>query len=459
MRRVLGYTAMATAMLVPVCHGQGLLDQVNFGNAGLGGLHVYRISVFSGYSSSAYPLISGQALSIGAGDLGSDVNYGARVTLGWQHRAERTSMSFRYSGTYDGMARYSNLNAFNHSLSLSASRRVGRKWTVNLSGSAEDSTFAQFLYQPARLSVVSQAPDTFDDLAAALSVGQFSNDQIASMLTGAPVLESPARSLLLGSRILSYAVQTSLNYAHSPRLNFHVSSFAAGGQHGTENRLDSQSQNGFAQQNYVMPRSLGGSGGMGLSYSLSPRTQVGVDVEENRVLNRSPSSYGTTATASLGRKMGRRWLLRVYGGPSVLQVATQSFQPQNTRQTVGGGSLAYRTYGHTFVGSYDRSSFDTYGFAVGANTTVMGSWTWRRPGNRWQVFATFGQQQLRNTGFASISGWQASGGWSESLNARTILTAQYVYLSSAGNYLGNFNSLAVHSIRVSLGWTPQGMLR
>src|SRR5206468_12739754 len=65
--------------------------------------------------------------------------------------------------------------------------------------------------------------------AAAFSVGQFSSNQIASTLTGAPMLESPARSLLLGDRILSYATQVSLNYAHSSRLSVHLGSFAAGG--------------------------------------------------------------------------------------------------------------------------------------------------------------------------------------------------------------------------------------
>jgi hypothetical protein len=45
------------------------------------------------------------------------------------------------------------------------------------------------------------------------------------------------------------------------------------------------------------------------------------------------------------------------------------------------------------------------------------------------------------------------------LNPHTTLSAQYVYMNSSGIYLGVFNSLAVQSVRVSLGWAPQAVQR
>jgi hypothetical protein len=301
--------------------------------------------------------------------------------------------------------------------------------------------------------VVSQLPATFDDLAAALSIGQFSNAQTASMLTGAPVLESPARSLLLGDRVLSYSAQAALNYAHSSRLRFHFASFAAAGQHRTGG------QSGIPQQNYVMPHSIGANAGMGVSYSSSPRTDLGFDVGADRTQNRYQSTYGTTATASLGRKMGMHWFLRVYGGGSFYEVIQQANGTPKTRQAVGGGAIGFHTYRHTFIGSYDRSSSDAFGFAIGTSTSAAGAWNWHRPGSRWSMFTSFGQQQTRNTGFTSISGWQVSTGMAGSLSAHTSVTAQYVYFRSAGSYLGTFSNLAVHSVRVSLGWAPQSVQR
>lgn len=452
MRKNLVRILIAAGALASGCQAQGLLDRANLGNPELAGIHLYNASVFSGYSTSAFPLTAGQFLAPGLAGLGPDVNYGASATLGWQTHRDRTNLSIMYSGTYTGMARYADLNSFGHSFSLNASRRLTGKWSATASASAQDSTLAQFLFEPATLSVISQIPSSFDDLAASFSVGHFSSDRIAAMLTGAPLLEAPARSLLLGQRILSYAAQSSLTWARSSRLSFHFGSFTAGGQYRTGSQTNPA---GAASQPYLMPRSIGVNGGVGMSYSLSPRTQVGLNLEENRLVNGFQSSYGTTATASLGRKMGKRWFLQGYGGGSFTHMVRQLNGTPSTRQIVGGGSIGFRTYGHTFLASYDRSNVNTYGLGVGVNTSAAGSWRWSRPGSRWSAFASFGDQRMRNTGFADLSGWRASAGVSQSLSGQMALTTQYVYFTNSGSFSGNVYNFAVHSIRVSLGWAPQ----
>jgi hypothetical protein len=413
----------------------------------LDGIRLYGVSAFSGYSTSAYPASLGQIPNGGAG-LGADVNYGATASLGWQYHRDRSDFSLLYSGTYAGMARYSDTNAYNQFLALSASRKLSAKWVVTLSGTGSDSTIIESLYQPSTVGLATQTPATFDDLAAAFSIGQFSSSQVASTLTGAPQLESPARSLLLGDRILSYSGQASLTYVHSARLSFHVGSFAAGGQR----RAGSQ-----YEQNYEIPRSMGINAGVGMSYQLTPRTQVGLDVASNRISNLYQTGYVTTATASIGRKMGMHWFLRLDAGGSMDQTITQSHGTPRAKEVIGGGSIGFRTYQNTLVGSYTRSSTDTYGFAIGTTTTTSAGWTRHRPGSRWSMFASFGQQQIRNTGYTSLSGWQTSGGLSQSLNSRMQMTEQYVYLSNSGQYMGNNTNLAIHSVRVSVSWAPQAL--
>jgi hypothetical protein len=346
------------------------------------------------------------------------------------------------------MVRYSDTNAFNQNLSFSASRKLSPKWTVTLSGTGSDTTVAQFLYQPSTIGLVSQVPATVDDLAAAFSVGQFSTSQVASTLVGAPALDSPARTLLLGDRILSYAGQVSLTYSHSSRLTFHLSSVSAGGQHRLNGGTGTES-------NYVMPRSIGVDAGMGMSYMLSPRTQVGLDVSGNRVSNPYQGAYVTNARASIGRKMGTHWFLAAHAGGSYTQVTSQAYGAPRTKNVIGGGSLGFRTYQHTLLGSYERTSMDNYGLAIGTNTSLTAAWNWHRPGSRWNVFTSYGQQQVRNTGYTSLSGWQASGGIAQALNSHMQMTTQYVYLRNSGEYLGNVTNLALHSVRVSLNWTPE----
>jgi hypothetical protein len=432
--------------------GQELLDEVNFRAGELGGFHVVGLSVFGGYSTSAYPQagLNLGANPTGLGSLGGDTSYGATASVGWQRNRQKTNIAVLYSGTYEGMVRYSNLDAYNQSLSISVSRMLTPKWTFTLTAAGTDNSLAQYLFQPSSVSVLTQMPATFDDLAAAVSIGQFSNAQVASFLTGAPVMQLPGRSLLAGDRILSYAGQAGLGYAVNSRLRLHFATFAAAGQ----NRLGG-GQDNASPGNYVMPRTLGVNGGIGFSYSLSPRTDVGGEVEGNRTLNRYQSAYVSSASASLGRKMGMRWFLRFQGGGAYTLTTQSTLGAPKVSQVIGGGSLGFQTHTQTLVASYNRTASDSFGFAVGTITAASGAWNWRRLGSRWGLSASLTEQQTRNAGFASLSGWQVSGGISNTLNSHTTLSAQYVYLHDVGDYAGVYNNFTVQSIRLSLGWAPQ----
>jgi len=450
MRFVPKYIAVVMVILAPTCWGQELFDQTNFRNDERGGFHLYGVSLFSGYYSSGYSLIR-----VGQADL--TANYGASGSLGWQHHREKTDIAILYSGTYTGLVQFPEAKDYNQSLSLSGHRKIAPKWTGSLSVTGQDATLAQSLFTPSGLSLDSQVIPGFDDLAAAFGIGKFTNSQIASMISLPGSLDSPLRGVVLGDRTLSYSGQASLDYSYSPKLNFRLT----GSLRGAQGRFGGQ--NGAAQTNYVLSRSTGTTAGMGISYSHSPRTQLGLDVDEFKTQTRYQSAHSTTVTASLGSKLSPRWFLHVYGGGTISQVDQQVYGVPRTREIVGGGSLGFKTFSQSFVASYDRTATNGYGFAVGTNTTLMGSWSRHRAGSSWSTFARFGQQQTRNTGFVSLSGWQASGGWSKNLGTSTALTTQFVHLTSAGGYFGNLsgnlNDIAIQSIRVSLNWSPGGIRR
>jgi hypothetical protein len=451
MARTLAHAVLAVCVFNPVLFGQ---DSDLTGDSELKieiprGIHIYNITVYSGYMTNAYPT-AGIALNLssGFGKVGPDENYGAQIQVGWQHHHGRTDVSAVYSGGYSGMVHYSGVSGLNQTVDLSVSRELTPKLTLSLSGWASDQTIAQFLFQPQQLSVITQAPLSFQDFAAALSVGQFSNSQIASMLTGAPILQSPSQSLLYGDRILSYSGVLSLSYAYSSRLNFHVSGFTAEGQ----NRLGATTSG--VPANYVMPRSEGANAGVGFTYMLSPRTSVGFDGGEYMLWNRYQRVRGTNATMSLGRKMTEHLSVHMYGGGSLMQMLQAGASQPTMHTIIGGGSLGIKGYSSSLALSYDRSSYDTYGFAAGVVTSESASWSWRHAGSSWSVFAGFGEEQLRNTGFASLSGWQASGGIGIQLARQVSMQLQYAHMRSAGTYNGFFNQFQVDSIRLSLGWVP-----
>jgi hypothetical protein len=452
--RVFNVVLFAGCVCVRLAGAQELLDEVNFRANQLAGIHLVGISVYSGYSSNALPQSGYSLTSSGnVGNLGADYSYGGSASLGWQLHREKTNAAIMYTGSYGGMVRYSGVDGYSQSLSVSASRSLSPKWILTFNGSGADSTIAQYLFNPGALNVITQVPATFDDLAAAFAAGQFSSSQAASILTGAPLMQAAGRSLLVGNRILSYTGRAGVEYTASSRLHFHFGSFAAAGQ----TRFgDTQSGTPL---NVVMPRSLGADAGAGLSYSLSPRTQVGFDVEANRTVNHYQSVYVSTATASLGRKMGEHWFLHLQGGGTYDDVLQETLGTPRTRQIVGSGSFGFQTKSNTLIASYSRTGSDEFGLAVGTITTASGAWNWHPAGSRWSASASFGQQQTRDTGFISLSGWEATGGLTNRASMHTNLSLQYSYLSSKGNYAGNMSDVRIHSIRLSFGWTPQALDR
>lgn len=451
MRQALRGTAIAVSWLASACQAQSLVDVVSprIGNEGAG---LYEVSVFGGYSTSPYPLGAGAIIPTSISALGADENYGASAVLGWQHHRDRGGFSMNYSGSYTGLVRYSDASGYSQTFSLSADRKLSPKWSVRLSASGQDITLIQFLNEPSATSVISQIPTDFSDFAATFGVGNFSTAQAASTILGAPVSQTPLAALLLGNKVLSYSGSTGLSYAYSEHVRVHASAFTSGGQ------SRSDGQDGIPPTNYVTPFSLGANAGVSWSYSLSPRTQVGFNLDANTARNHFQSSDSESATASLGRKMGMHWFLRMNGGGTVTQVTQQLYGTPRERQIVGGGSLGVKTYTQSFVASYDRSASNTYGFA-GTSTTLAGSWNRHHPGSRFSMFASVAQQQMRDTGFESLSGWQASAGISEKLAASTALRAQYSYIKSGGTYLGTASSVSVQSVRVSMNWSPRPVLR
>jgi len=445
MRGMLILAAIVCGLMPSAGRCQSFSDFANFRSMSVGGVHLYGISFYSGYSTSAYPGGFGQP--VGAAFLGPDVSYGGTATMGWQRRRGRSNFSVTYSLGYGGLVHYSDANAFSQSISLSLNRQLGSKWTLSLSGNASDSTMAQYLYQPSNLGVILQMPVTMDDLAAAFSIGQFSSSEVAAMLTGAPTLESPLRPTLLGDRILSYSGAASLSYAHSSRLNFYFSGFTAAGQH-------LAGGDSATTQPYVIPRSMGVNAGAGFSYMLSPRTDLSVNAGVGRTFSSYQDAYVTTANVSIGRKMGAHWFMGGHVGGAISKITSQTYGAPRTNQMVGGGNIGFRTYRHALVGAYERSASGSFALAVGVNTTISAGWNWHRPGSQWSVFTSFAEQQFRNNGFASLSGWEASGGIAERLNAHSELTVQYVYLTNTGNFFGNFSNFAVQSIRMAVSWTP-----
>jgi hypothetical protein len=444
---------VVSAVMVLPSHGQTLADRLSSMDFEVEGLRFYGVTAFTSYSTSAFPLTSAGASGVaplavpGASALGSDVSYGLTASAGWHYSHDRTHISVLYSATYTGNSAYSSLNAFSDHLSLSARRSLTPKLQFSVSASGSDTTFAEFVFTPT--TALTQSNSSLDDLAATGSAGQFTSTQAADTLSGSPALESPNTVTLLGNHVLSYSGQATLIYSFSPRLRFSFGSVSAGGQHVGGNTP--------GEQAYNMPHSLGLNASASFSYSLTPRTTIGVTASENRVQNAVQKDYLTSASASLGRKMGPHWFMSAHGGGSISQAESQSYGTPKARSLIGGGQIGFRMTHSTLMAAVNRNSYDDYGFAVGTVSVYSATWFFNPMGTHWTFFTTFAEQQIRNTGFVSLSGWQTSGGLSRSISSHVMMTTNYSYLSSSGTYLGTPSNFGVSSVRVSMSFRPQGM--
>jgi hypothetical protein len=458
LRDLMLLAAVVTGFSFP-CAGQSVFDQLNFLTS-RGGFQFYGVSAFMGYSSSAYPLaaVSQTNNQVDISSIRSTTNYGGSTGIGWHHNRERTNFSAGYRLSFNGNTRYSSVNGLNHVLSLNGAHRIGTKFTVSFSGSGSLTSLVHVLQQPSSLGLISQLPLTINDLAASASIGQYSSVQASSLVGAASVIgNSPVRTVLLGDRVLTYSANVSGSYSISERLQLYFGSFTAAGQ----NRSTSG-------QNYIMPRSIGVNGGLGFSYSVSPRTSVGAGLSVTRSANIYQTSISTSLTANVGRRMGLHWFLSGNGGYSYTIFTQQLYSSATTRLMIGGGSIGYKFRAQTVMATYNRSASDVYGYSTGVSSNAISGWNWRRPGTWWGVTASGGQQHSGQNGYSNIDGWHGTAGFNFILSNQAVVSLSYGYSQSEGTFLRAFsgsntlttqtNRIKVQSVRLTIGWSPQGRM-
>ena len=312
---------------------------------------------------------------------------------------------------------------------------------MDLSATGNDATLDQFLYQNTSLGTIAQTPATFDEFAAAMSIGQFSNPQSSVLLNSSTVAASPTRAVLLGSRILRYRIQAGLSYAHSSRWRFRFGSFA---------RADSTVPGNRRRGRTPLPRSVGGQASVSIGFLATPRTSLDFDITETYVSSQSKSPPEPAGTVGLGRKMGRNWFLRGFVGGNWIPSRTAGVG--STGQTIGGASVGFTTYGNTFVAMYTRMGYDLYLGAVSANTLLSGAWNWRRPRNNWGVHASYSRTQTNSAGLASIWGWQGSAGIIAAPARQSVHERQLLAPQQPGRVLELANRIIVDGVRLTIGW-------
>jgi hypothetical protein len=426
------------------------------------GLQLYDLTGFVGWTSMASPQ-RGLILQSNGTLLGSDTTVGGGGSLGWALRGAKTRFAIRYSGGYDGEFRYTEWNAFYHFLSMSVSRRLTSKLTLNLSARGSVSNYNQLLFSPTIFGSLVAAPGSFEDLSAAVLSGQYNNDQLASLLTGAPVIDSPSRTVFFGNRVFTGSGAITMGYAHTRRL-----SFGFNADYGYEQHL-ADANSDAPKTSFLLPHASYGMAGVNVSYALSRRTQIGAGTSSGRSFSGIQQSYTHSANIFLGHEINRHWFMQANAGAG-FATNVHANPPMSTLGTRPsfGAKLGYRTYAHTFMASYERMLTLAYGAGASDTTMVGGGWRWWQPGHTWGVSASGADEFLHNPAFRKISGWRGTFGITKQMGMHTVLESGYSYGAYSSGLLsttpapespGAPSKSHQHTVRLTVVWYPQSLER
>ena len=419
----------------------------------LPGFQLESVTLFQGYSSTALPLGFGRAPF--AGSLpGYDLDFGGSATFGWRRAGPRTNSWVSYSLSYERYQRHPEWNTPQHDLSFGISRSLSRRWNMALDANTSIHSFPQFFFDPPVLRPVSDPPTNFEDLTGEAAAGRFSNDELASILTGAPVVESVGRTETNLSRSSVTTLSTSVSYSHSPRLSIDFSVGAS------RYRFLSGRRDGDASGGRVFfPGGASASAGLGLSYRLSRQTSLGATFSTSRSFSPVQDGYYTTEQVSLTRSFLERWSVTASAGSGTvhgvgLERSTPSRSVRRGVTWVASTSLSYNGRGHSLAFAASRNVGDSFGLAARTTISTAASWSWQKPGRHWMLDANASRYHSSLVGFQNLTGWWGGLGFVRILSPHTSTRVDYGYGNYSSQFTGIFGNFRRHRVQISLSWSP-----
>ncbi len=446
-------TPVLLALLVcPVAKPQGMPPVLGMGgNEGPDGLHFYGVSVYAEYTSTVIPFGSNLAFSAGVPpglpNLGPNYLGGIVARVGWRKTGARTNFYIAYAPSYDVSFKYSSLDSLNHNLMFGLIHDLGPKWTIVWSGAAVTARFDQFLFEPTVFASLAGTPATFDELSQAILSGTYTNPQLASILTGAPLIESPATTLIYGPRFLDASLRTDISYRHSERLRYHFGVSTTRTQGLNSGQLETDGVR-------VLPQTTAANAATGLIYAFSPVTTFGVEMSASRIFSRFEDVYVANGTLLLNRVLGRRWIAQVHGGAGFVTPIQHIFAYPPGTHYLAGATLTYKTLAHTFMASYNHTIADAYGLGAYSSSTAFGAWNWHIPGRTWAVVAGGSYESLSEIGSHNLNAWLGDAGINRRFGLHTMAQLAYIYGRTSGVVADTPEKRSLQGVRLVLSWSP-----
>lgn len=402
------------------------------------GIWIGNLSVYSYYHSTGLVRAVSTIAPFG---LRSDVMIGGSGTVHALRLRERDRFGITYTPSYTARTRYSEWNSLNQSLSLNYERSLAPRFRLGLSASGHMHTFEDFQFSDTSLSSLATRPGTANDLAGAVG-GRGDPGLVVPVGPGA---DSAIEFLLYGGRVLTSSFESRLSYSVSPRFSTFFSFHLDRTQHMSSGRGDE------GVYRLTAPQTTAGSGAIGVTYSLSPRTNMSVQASSTRNSTRLRSYYLTTAGASVDRMISPRWFVNGTASLGTVTAGGIAERPSRPLQILGGGGLGYRYSSQTWLASYDRRIGDAYGVGTSGAHTAGITWRWAQPMSGWGVSISGNRFQL--SGHPRLETWRGVATVGRHLTSSTALLFEYAYTRYKHDLAGSLVTVNQQAARVAFMWS------
>jgi hypothetical protein len=437
----------ALLLAAAACHAQSNVEELNPLGTEPRGLRLTSVSLCGGYTSLKTP--NGSSLPQGTLPVGADNIVGGEMVIRWVRSGPKGSISATYTPSYSGLVRNSEWSSMNHALSLGVNSKLSQKWSLGIGFDGQAASSSQLLFTPAVMTQITAVNATFEDLAAALLSGTMTNGELAAILTNTPIVQTPSSTLVYGNRVLNLGASASLTYSPSTRLSIHINAGGSRSQYLSDGQ-DPRS----ARNSGVLSGTTGENAGFGLSYSLTPRTNIGFETTATRSLSAFQDAYNVSSRLTVGRKMTNWLLLSGYAGAAKMFALRTTTALPGALQSVGGATIGVRRREHAFTLSASRAAADSYALGAGHTDSLAGAWKWHRPASAWTPSLNIGWQRLGGTAALNLDGWQATATLEHALTRQVSIRTSYGFMDSSGQFIGMARDLRMQTVRLELVWEP-----
>jgi hypothetical protein len=317
----------------------------------------------------------------------------------------------------------------------------------------------EVLFTPAVLRSVPDAPSNFDDLLQAAEGGQLSSDEIASVLTGSPVVEAQSKTRFDKGQVFSAAINAGASYRATPRLS---TNFGVSASHYQTLSNPQSDDNVVGLLGVNRATSYGANGGM--DYLLSPDLSVGVNSNARRSYSSYHEAESVNTSGTVTKRIGRNWA--VNGGAGVgtvvgIDVRSKSLgaPPKTHSSWIVNGGLNYSGREHRVGVSAGRTLGDSLGLGAQVTYNAGAQWQWNRVGTPWGLYGHANWYKMSLEGFRDTHGTFVGGGLMRQLSRETSFQAEYSYQQFDSPYRGIVSNLSGHRLQMSWMWRPAGAPR